>query len=187
MLDIRKYNRSPFQVDAVQVTKENLQEIAEWCGGQVLEHSDKGKTQKYVKVKVYRPVNEKQTRAFPGDWILSSDAGFKVYTDRAFQRSFYPEPTPYKGDMNKFETSGVVYTEKDSEDQLKEYPDETPKEAGNLFQLREENAPMLCDGCGSVDKPVVATDDGRALVCFDCKTKLGEEIDESTRKLLGFV
>lgn len=28
---------------------------------------------------------------------------------------------------------------------------------------------MLCDGCGSTDRPVEATDDGRALVCSECQ------------------
>jgi hypothetical protein len=49
-----------------------------------------------------------------------------------------------------------------------------PAEACGEFRLstREVPAsdePMLCDGCGCTDKPVEATDDGRALACPDCR------------------
>lgn len=32
----------------------------------------------------------------------------------------------------------------------------------------DQNEPHLCDGCGRTDRPVTATDDGRALACPDC-------------------
>lgn len=49
-----------------------------------------------------------------------------------------------------------------------------PAEACGEFRLstreiRATDEPMLCDGCGSTDKPVEATDDGRALACAECR------------------
>jgi hypothetical protein len=38
--------------------------------------------------------------------------------------------------------------------------------------------PMLCDGCDRTDKPVEATDDGRALICPDCKAALAREVPD---------
>lgn len=90
-MQTNKYVRKVFAVNAVQVTAENLFEVAEWCGGEVKAAED-GKA--YVKVKVHRPLNEKQTRAQVGDWVLESTTGFKVYTERAFANSFdVPEET----------------------------------------------------------------------------------------------
>lgn len=89
-----KYVRKPFAVDAVEVTEDNLEAVAQWCGGEV-RTSDGRQTkngvtgqQQYIKVTVKRPLNDRQTRAYPGDWVLSAGTGFKVYTEKAFSGSF---------------------------------------------------------------------------------------------------
>lgn len=83
-----KYKRKPFYVDEVRVTEENLSDVATWCKGEV--RTTKGKNpQKYIKVKVLRPLNNKQTTAFVGDHVLFSETGgYKVYTHEAFVKSF---------------------------------------------------------------------------------------------------
>ena len=105
-LKIEKYIRKPFLVDAVQVTDDNIQDAAKWCGGDVLstvktlrDENGKvvGKTDaNYVKVGVHRPLNERQTKAFVGDWILKSESGLKVYTINAFNSSFEPRDAEVK-------------------------------------------------------------------------------------------
>lgn len=80
-----KYIRKSFTVDAVQVTEENLEEVAKWAQGEVLV-SERGDN--YVRVRVHNPLTERQTRAFPGDWVLYASKGYKVYTQKAFERSF---------------------------------------------------------------------------------------------------
>ena len=100
-LKIERYVRDPFYVDAIQVTSENLEEVAKWCNGDIrtsgkpdrdlqnLEEGGAGWTpEKYIKVRVQRPANDRQSMAFVGDWILYAGTGYKVYTDRAFQKSF---------------------------------------------------------------------------------------------------
>ena len=89
------YSRKSFIVEAIQVTEENLQEVAAWCEGEVLttfrpqKGSDEKESVDFVKVKVInRARNDRQTRAYPGDWLLLSEVGFKVYTDRAFKNAF---------------------------------------------------------------------------------------------------
>jgi hypothetical protein len=91
-MNIETYERKSFPVSAVQVTKENLSEVAKWCGGEVqtktTEIKNATKIEDFVQVPVKNPLNEKQTRAFIGDWVLDHEGNFKVYTDRAFLKSF---------------------------------------------------------------------------------------------------
>lgn len=86
MLEIEKYVRRPFEIDAVRVTEDNIKEAAAWCGGDV--RSDKNGA-KYVKVRVVRPLTTRQSEAYVNDWILYAGTGYKVYTPKAFEDSFY--------------------------------------------------------------------------------------------------
>ena len=91
MIKPEKYARKPFIVDAVPVTAENIHEVAKWCLGEVRENrlnGDDAEKALYVKVRVLRPLNERQTKAFIGDWILHAGTGFKVYTGKAFESTF---------------------------------------------------------------------------------------------------
>lgn len=80
-----KFARKPFYVDAVRVSEANIEEVAQWCNGKVMENED---GQRYVKVTVLRPLNDRQTEAFIGDWVLYAGTGFKVYTTKAFDKAF---------------------------------------------------------------------------------------------------
>jgi hypothetical protein len=85
-----KFVRKPFVVEGVEVTSENIEEVAQWCGGEVRTTRGKygSRQQKYLKVAVKNPLNERQTKAYYGDWVLSAGTGFKVYTQKAFAASF---------------------------------------------------------------------------------------------------
>jgi hypothetical protein len=100
-LQTQRFVRMPFYVDAVQITSENMEQVAKWCNGDVrtsskpdrdlqnLEEGGNGYVpEKYIKVRVVRPANDRQSMAFAGDWILYAGTGYKVYTDRAFKKSF---------------------------------------------------------------------------------------------------
>lgn len=84
-----KFARRPFFVDAIQVTAENLDAVAAWCMGET-RTTEQTAEEKYVKVRVHRPLTERQTKAFVGDWVLYAGTGFKVYTPKAFEKSFEP-------------------------------------------------------------------------------------------------
>lgn len=117
-LKIEKYIRKPFLVDAVQVTEENIHDVAKWCGGDVLstvktlrDENNKviGKTDaNYVKVGVHRPLNERQTKAFAGDWVLKSESGLKVYTINAFDSSFEPRAAEDKQVSLNTDTAAIA-------------------------------------------------------------------------------
>lgn len=85
MIETQKYERNPFPVQAVQVDEQNVQDVADWCAGSV--NGPKGA--QYVKVNVFKPMNDRQTQAFVGDWVLYAESGgFKVYPDKAFKKNF---------------------------------------------------------------------------------------------------
>lgn len=86
---VERYARVPLYVDVVLVTEENIVEVAEWCDG-VVKQTKNGKD--YVKVNVMRPISDRQTMAYVGDRVLSTDQGYKVYTPKAFEMGFYPAP-----------------------------------------------------------------------------------------------
>ena len=77
------YKRKPLLVEAVQVTEENLAEVAIWAAGTVFDS-----VKKHVEIDVIHPLHAKQRRASTGDWVLKSDQGFKIYADSAFKKSF---------------------------------------------------------------------------------------------------
>lgn len=122
-MEIKQFDRKAFSVQAVQVTRENMKEVAEWCGGsietKVTPTRNGQRTEKYVKVDVQKPLNEKQTQAFISDWVLLSGKKFKVYTDKAFHATFKAK---------------LVYTEADAKAQLEGGPTQP---VGNIF----DNAP----------------------------------------------
>lgn len=88
-IPIVKFARTPFYVDAVQVTAENMAEVAAWCGGKIL--ADK-QAKSFIKVHVLKAITESQTTAYVGDWVLKSvgDNILKVYTAKAFAKAFVP-------------------------------------------------------------------------------------------------
>lgn len=93
-----KYVRKPLYVDAVRVTKENFEEILGWCQGSIgftdgrltpdgQDFEIDPETQ-YIRIRVHNPQSPRQTRAFVGDWILYTEKGYKIYTEKAFSENF---------------------------------------------------------------------------------------------------
>lgn len=90
MIETQKFIRKPLYVDAVRITTANFDEVVSWCQGEVLQDDvpGKGTSKKYIKVRVHNPKNPRQTKAFVGDWLLYTERGYKVYTNKAFHASF---------------------------------------------------------------------------------------------------
>jgi hypothetical protein len=94
-IDAQKYIRKPLYVDAVRVTNANFNEIAAWCQGEILRDDEvlrdaegQGTGKPYIKVRVHNPINPRQMKAFVGDWLLYTERGYKVYTNKAFHTAF---------------------------------------------------------------------------------------------------
>lgn len=85
VIETHRYSRKPFDVDAVQVTPENMDLVASWTGGSV--KSDDGGI-KYINIDVHRAATDRQMMAYENDWVLFAGQGFKIYTNTAFKKSF---------------------------------------------------------------------------------------------------
>lgn len=92
----KRYKRKPYEVSGVQVTEQNLRDVSKWCGGRVRRDDN---NVPYIKVKVKRPADERQTEARPGDWVLLSASGPKVYLDDAFRRCYELTEEPTEPDQ----------------------------------------------------------------------------------------
>lgn len=94
-----KFVRKPFEIEAVQVTAQNINEVAAWCKGKVV-LPDGTPGPHFIKVDVKNPLTERQTKAFVGDWVLfSGKGGYKVYTNKGFEISFEPSTPMLKSDQ----------------------------------------------------------------------------------------
>lgn len=90
-IELTSLVKKPLRVSGVQVTEENMEELATLCGGEIRIEKTGDTVKKYIKVPVWRPLNEKQTKAYVGHWILfsaSKDTSCKVYTDKALWANF---------------------------------------------------------------------------------------------------
>lgn len=88
-LDAKEYVRRPFTVLGVQVTEENMQDVADWCDGRIFKTKDSAPFIR-VPISAGNPKYSRtyRSRAFPSDWVLDSGKSFKVYTNKAFETAF---------------------------------------------------------------------------------------------------
>lgn len=108
-METGKFIRKPFDIEAIRVTEDNINEVAAWCDGRVLK--DEGKKESpFIKVRVHHPLTQRQTKAFVGDWVLYAGKGYKVYTNTAFERSFDPVPIEAPQELLVTTEKGKAYT-----------------------------------------------------------------------------
>lgn len=94
MIVATTYRRKSFRVQAIQVTKENLPDLAEWCGGVVKLEDDGGEGfRTYIEVPVSPTsgrYSKQRVSAYVGDWVvrLTEDNNFKIYRTRSFLEIF---------------------------------------------------------------------------------------------------
>lgn len=93
MIEFGEYSRKTFDVKAVQVTTENVEELANLSGGKIGED----KQGKYLQLGVSS--KEWQGRARIGGWLVKLQNSYKAYSDDAFHRTFMPnqKKTPELG------------------------------------------------------------------------------------------
>ena len=65
---VQLFTRNPFDVQAVQVSDENIDEIAAWCNGTV-ENRPKSRC---IKLEIPDAKSSVRQHSFPGDWLLLS-------------------------------------------------------------------------------------------------------------------
>lgn len=103
-METTPYTRKTFTIDAAQITEENFDEAVRWCRGTVETDEDGNR---YIRVDVKFPTNDRQTKAYLTDWLLKSRNGFKIYDDRAFRSNFVKgESVTPQQTINIFEHKG---------------------------------------------------------------------------------
>lgn len=84
-LELKKYRRKSFPVDAIQVTNENLVAVAEWCGGKLADADGRP----FIQMRIPGAMNARLNQAFADDWVMDmGDKKFAIYTSKAFDRNF---------------------------------------------------------------------------------------------------
>lgn len=134
-LKTHKFARKPFYVDAVRVSDANMEEVAEWCKGTIeVSEDEETKGQKFISVKVHRPLTERQTQAFIGDWVLFAGTGFKVYIPKAFDKSFEKVRTLTKAQADE---AGIKVPH-EPRPAKKAIPREPKKKVGNVGEALKQ-------------------------------------------------
>jgi hypothetical protein len=103
-MDMKKYFRRPFEVNAVEVTPDNAQEVADWCGGTVAQGEYKHSKYKIqlpvVKVPGNGPNKGKAVDARIGYFVVEHNGSFRVYRPKQFEETFHPFANDYEGWIN---------------------------------------------------------------------------------------
>lgn len=90
-MSVQKYRKKPVEIEAMQLTRENVDEVAAWCGGRVIRDAKPGDpTDVYVALDI--PTLEGTMR---GDTFHSSTWDGRRYAGgdyiiRGVQGEFYP-------------------------------------------------------------------------------------------------
>lgn len=83
------YERMTFRVEAVRVTTNNMEEVAEWCGGRVVDIDTSGFGRKHVQVPTGKD-GMSIAHANIGNWVtcLVKGNSFRVYKEKSFLEAF---------------------------------------------------------------------------------------------------
>lgn len=68
---IMTYRPRGSEVEAIQVTSQNVRSVAQWCGGRIVEES----TDQKKELSIVVPTLEGNMRAREGDWVARSNSG----------------------------------------------------------------------------------------------------------------
>jgi hypothetical protein len=85
--EIAEYTLNPSIVLAVQLTPENIYEVAEWCGGRILQvksHRIEARPPEGLSLRIQGGITRQV--AF-GEYIIKNDVGWAVYSEERFQQN----------------------------------------------------------------------------------------------------
>lgn len=121
-LEIKKFSRRPFDVNAVQVTLDNIDELTEWCKGRKDQAPTKMMGTETMLPCIKLPgqgANKKQEfTANIGSWIVEFKGNFRVYKPVQFRATFVEFDEGHK-------EGPVVEEWINSENKMVELPDVT--------------------------------------------------------------
>lgn len=84
------WTRNSFDVEAVQVTEENMGRVASWCRG-TLALTLTNQPEPYIALNVTRSNKHRYVKVWVGDWITQMDGAFKTYRNKSFRFAYQPK------------------------------------------------------------------------------------------------
>ena len=82
-MDVQFYQAYP--IEAVQINDDNIDAIAAWCAGEVVEKDGK----KRIRMTARRGSMDRVTHVRPGLWVIRETNGiFRVFTNKSFDKIF---------------------------------------------------------------------------------------------------
>lgn len=117
-METKQFFRRPFDVNVVEVTPDNAEQVAEWCGGTVelgdYKHAKYKIQLPVVKVPGNGPNKGKAVDARIGYFVVEHNGSFRVYRPQQFEQTFhaYVEPREYfhVGDLVRDVENGLEGT-----------------------------------------------------------------------------
>jgi hypothetical protein len=97
MIVTTKFQSKTYIVQATQVRPDNIEELAEWCGGEYIESYEPDTFVQSGNYRTGQPCIEmvsglgrRRVRAFIGDWVTKVDGRdiFKIYREKTFKEAF---------------------------------------------------------------------------------------------------
>lgn len=85
MLEFQKYIRIPFEVEAIEVTEENMEEVAKYVG----DYKKKEDGTPYILVD--RRIVPGVQRVYAGYWMTRMGDNIRCYAKKIFEEQFAPE------------------------------------------------------------------------------------------------
>src|SRR4051812_36186781 len=89
-MELQAFQRRPSYVKAIQVTEENIADLAKFCNGRLKGVEANAHHSPRILLPEYKEGNQsRQLVAYIGDWLVQTRRqGFRSYKDEAFQKYF---------------------------------------------------------------------------------------------------
>lgn len=127
MLQTETWARNSFNAECVQITEENIQSVANWCGGEI---GFTSRSKPYVRFEAIPRVVKTKVNAHIGDWVIFVDGVFKHYRHLPFLRAF-SKPKDIRGEIQKLMENALSVNleicQSSWEDLAKDYTDQAMK------------------------------------------------------------
>jgi hypothetical protein len=97
-METKLFTRKPFAVNAVQVTLQNIQEVAEWCNGTIEYRQTKMMNTTidlpFIVLKGLSNTRGQDPEAAFGHWVVELKGKFRTYKPQQFETTFEEVSTP---------------------------------------------------------------------------------------------
>jgi hypothetical protein len=96
-MEFEEYVRRSFPIRAIQITEENIGDVAVYAGTVVRIDSKRWNGEPHILILTEHSNRQPQMHPlFIGDWVTETDAGLQRYKDNRFRTTFEPKPTDYE-------------------------------------------------------------------------------------------